>query len=237
MMNMSRELESTDLQPIKILGDTFSQIFGPLYLPMIVLATPTVIIQSAIEGPVQPGALPSPTSLAITLLSLVTITPLMTGAIIIFVHRYLRQSTLDLKDAFSRSLQILPQLILGLVLYILILIPAFFLIIPGILLSVQLSFVLYAIAIEGCSAIEGLKRSRQLVKGRWWKVLGATLLVLLVVAIPAIIIGAIIGGTIGLMGGSIILASAIGNLFGLLITPIFGVYYVKLYDRLCETTA
>jgi hypothetical protein len=240
-MNMSRELESNGLQPIKILGDTFSQIFGPLYLPLIALSTPTVIItiiQSAIDGKLEPGTLPPPASVALGLLSFVIVTPLTAGAAMIFVHRYLQQSTLDLKDAFGRSLQLLPQLILGLILYILILIPGFLLlIIPGIFLATQLSFVLYAIAIEDYSAIDGFKRSWELVKGRWWMVFWSSLLVLLIVGIPAVIIGAIIGGVIGLMNGPILFASIVGNLFGLLVTPIFSIYYIKLYDRLCETAA
>jgi hypothetical protein len=241
MKNMSRELESTDLQPIEILSDTFSQIFGPLYLPLILLSTPAVIItiiQSAIDGKLEPGTLPPPASIALGLLSLVLVTPLTAGAGMIFVHRYLQQSTLDIKDAVRRSLQLLPQLVLGLILYILILIPGFLLlIIPGVFLATQLSFVLYAIAIEDRSAIEGLKRSWELVKGRWWMVFWSSLLVLLVVGIPAVIIGAIIGGVIGLMNGPILLASIVGNLFGLLVTPIFSIYYIKLYDRLCETVA
>jgi flagellar biosynthesis protein FlhB len=238
---MSRGLDSTDLEPLKILGDTFSQTFGPLYLPLIVLSTPTLIIailQSVIQGTPKPGELPPLPVLALSSLSLFLVTPLIAGTAMIFVHRYLEQSTLDLKDAFSRCLQVLPQLILGMILYILILIPAFLLlIIPGIFLSIQFGFVLYAIAIEECSALGGFKRSWEIVKGRWWMVFLASMLVLLVIGLPTLIIGAIVGGIVGLTSGSIFISTVIGNLFGLLVTPLFNVYYIKLYDRLCETTA
>ncbi len=44
------------------------------------------------------------------------------------------------------------------------------LIIPGILLSVWFAFSLYIVAYEGLSGMAAIKRSRQLVIGRWWRV-------------------------------------------------------------------
>jgi len=50
------------------------------------------------------------------------------------------------------------------------------LIIPGIIFAVRFSLAGYAYIIEGTRSTKALKRSKQLVKGNWWYVLGAPLI-------------------------------------------------------------
>jgi len=49
---------------------------------------------------------------------------------------------------------------------------AMFLIVPGILLAVWFWLSPYAIVVDGAEGLDALRRSRQLVKGRGWKVFG-----------------------------------------------------------------
>ena len=104
------------------------------------------------------------------------------------------------------------------------------LIIPGIYLAIQLSFVLYAITIEGDSGIDGMKSSWALVKGRWWPVFGSVILPQLFIFIPMVAVGVIAGVLFGRNATPV--ASILGAVMGLLVTPILSLYFVKVYLRL-----
>lgn len=87
-------------------------------------------------------------------------------------------------------------------------------IIPGIIFATWFSFVSYAVVDEGLSGTDALKRSRELVRGRFWEVMGSSA-VLQVLAIVQII--PIIGFILSTIA-SIILA------------PLLAVRYVSLVE-------
>lgn len=98
------------------------------------------------------------------------------------------------------------------------------LIIPGILIAVWSSQTTYAIIFENKSGLSAYKRSKELVKGRFWPVLGRLMFVVLPV-IPISIIGAI------LLPGAII-----GSLLTTMVyMPIVLIYEYLLYRNLSET--
>ena len=97
----------------------------------------------------------------------------------------------SLRFAMSR---LLPVIVLSF-LYVLGLIPAFIaLIIPGIWLAVAWSVSFPALLSEGIGPVAALGRSFRLVKGRWWPVFGALLVMYLLVAVISGILGALLGG-------------------------------------------
>jgi hypothetical protein len=99
----------------------------------------------------------------------------------------------SLRFAMSR---VVPVIVLSL-LYGLGLIPAFIaLIIPGIWLAVAWSVSFPALLSEGIGPVEALGRSFRLVKGRWWPVFGALLVMYLLVAVISGILGALLGATL-----------------------------------------
>jgi hypothetical protein len=236
--------ESRAIRPFELLEQSFSQTFGPLYVPLLVLASPTLVI-GILQG-LFPGRTPQNPSSIATILGLINafvLAPGIAGATILLVYRYLKQSTLDINDAISSTLPKLPQLILGMILYILIVMAGMIcLIIPGIFLAIQLGFVLYEIAVEDCNAIEGLKNSWAIVQGRWWSILFSSIVILLIVGVPFLLVNFALGLGAGIVGAmmrspslAILLVTILSSILGLIVTPIFNMYFVNLYLRAKET--
>jgi membrane-anchored glycerophosphoryl diester phosphodiesterase (GDPDase) len=127
----------------------------------------------------------------------------------------------------------LLQLILGWFLFIIILFVGFIaLIIPGVYLPNRLVFVLYAIAIENCSATEGLRRSWELTKGRWWLISRSSLLLSFVLFMPVVLVILLVDPT-----GKSMLAQIVSGVMGFLIGPFMGINFVLLYMRLKDRAA
>jgi hypothetical protein len=124
--------------------------------------------------------------------------------------------------------------------FISIFVGTFLLIIPGIYLLVVLAFTIYAIVSENCSAIDGLKYSMNLVKGRWWATFGSILVGFL--CLLPLIFGSVKIATLSAVAAatnasdSTLLVASIGiSLLTLLISPFLNMYYMKLYARLQDT--
>jgi len=77
-----------------------------------------------------------------------------------------------------------------------------FLVIPGIILSVYLTFTLYAFIVDGTSYTASWSRSWELVKGNWWRVLGYFLLYGFVIFAIGLAFG-LLTVPFGLLGGVI----------------------------------
>lgn len=103
-------------------------------------------------------------------------------------------------QASSYALQRLSTLVVAYVVSgLLILVGLLLLIIPGLWIAGSISMLAPVVAIERVKAIEGIRRSFQLVRGRWWPTLGFILLVGLIsgfaiqivqlVAVPLLVVG------------------------------------------------
>jgi hypothetical protein len=102
----------------------------------------------------------------------------------------------SLRFAMSR---LVPVVVLSF-LYVLGLIPAFIaLVIPGIWLAVAWSVSFPALLSERIGPVEALGRSFRLVKGRWWPVFGALVVMYVLVAV--------IGGILGVLGAATLIAA------------------------------
>jgi membrane-anchored glycerophosphoryl diester phosphodiesterase (GDPDase) len=226
----SNQNSPREIAPFTLLQEAFSEV-GPIYLPLVILMSPTIVL------PVLQAVLPSLKS-PISLVNAFVLTPLFSGAAIYFVYCYIQRETIDIQGAFARSVSNLGNLMLGMVLSVLAVIAGLIgLVIPGIYIMVQLVFVLYVITIEEESAIDAMKSSWNLVKGRWWPVLGSLLVPALCLTIPMMIVAMIVGFIFGMMFGlngsatAIALSTLVGAVLGLLITPPLSLYCVKLYLR------
>ena len=212
------------IEPFKLLGDALSQV-ASIYVPLLIIASPAILINIA------PLVLPTSLSGVISLIYIFAITPLTGGITTAFVYAYLKQGTIDLSKAVETALSHSVQLILGMILYSLAVgFSSLLLLIPGIYLLVRWGFVLYAVILNNCSAIDGFKYSSKLVRGRWWPVFGSMLVVVLFL-LPISVIVAIIGA---IFGSKSIVAVIISSLVGVLFTPPLAMYYIKLYLRLEE---
>jgi hypothetical protein len=220
---MVRATRSVDCR--QLLRESLTR-FQPIYPSLLILGIPSLII-SFVNAFLTEGTL---LRNALTLIYFLVIVPWFAGAAILYIYRYLTQEPINVLRSLQLTLPKLPQLILGFLLLLLILVPAFILlVIPGIYLSVRFGFALYAIAIENISALDGLTRSWDMVKGRWWSVFWAQLLGSFVFFFPIGLISGIIGTTYGTEAIATQISSAV---LGFLVTPLLSLYFVLIYLRL-----
>jgi hypothetical protein len=108
---------------------------------------------------------------------------------------------LSANDAFKMAMEKAGKYFLMMLLASVVLIIAFLLlIIPGVWLSMSLMFASYFLVLRNTSAIESLKMSYRLVKGRWWRVFGKSLmfgLLYIAIAIPVFILLWVLGNFVG----------------------------------------
>ncbi len=137
--------------------------------------------------------------------------------------------------AIACSLVFAPAFVLALagqwvlsVLFMIVGLPAF------IWLLVKISVGGPSIVIENAGPVQALRRSFRLSNGRWWPIVGATLLVGLATAIPAAIIQGIVKGVLSLAGGNnanfeFVWTAIAGTVSVALTTPVSAAVAVILY--------
>jgi hypothetical protein len=214
---------SNEIAPFELLQASFSQAI-PIFLPLIILASPTVVVQVLLT------AMPS-LQMPLSFINTFFLTPFIAGASVYFVYRYLSSQTSDLGGAISQAVEKIINLVLGFFLYLVaVIIGVVLFIIPGLYVAVRLGFVLYAVMIDDLDAVAALKASWSLVEGRWLTVFAAQLLPAFCFLVPLLVVSFMVGVILG--PKAVIVASLIGGLIGLVATPFLNVYYTKLYLRL-----
>jgi len=146
-----------------------------------VLAVPN-IANVVMGGPEQVASpLPGATVLVLFLLAL----PVYIVLIAAVVYRLGAEAEMheaSTGPALARAVRCVLSLIGAAILYFLAMAGGLILlIIPGIILSLSLSFGFFAIVLDGESALGALKRSHRLVWGNWWRTLA-------VVSVPVVIV-------------------------------------------------
>ncbi len=109
-----------------------------------------------------------------------------------------------------------------------------FLIVPGIYLSFCFAFSSLVAVDERKKGFKTLQRSKQLVDGHWWGIVGRFFLFGVVVAIISFLLSLAAGLLITLVSFSGILSEVISYIPGLLIAPLSVVWLVVLYEELKE---
>jgi hypothetical protein len=226
---MSLNYSGQPIDPFKLVIDSHSQI-SPTYLSLLLINSPFVLVD------LLPKLMLTETVGFIIFTYIVILAPVLVAIKICFIHGYLKHQTLDLNGAVDQALSRIGPLILGVILLTIgIMLGLILLIIPGVYLSFIWNFTIYAIVLEKCSAIEGLKYSQSLVKGRWWPVFGSVLLANLFI-VPPKFIGSIITEAFVSMGQvGLVIASVTGSIITILFTPLLDMYLIKLYLRVKDT--
>ncbi len=170
------------------------------FIPLLLTIIMTAVI-SAVAG-------------ILPLLSLLITIPLRIGADWVFLKaaRKQRFESTDFLDVFKENY--VQALLAGVLTAILIIIGLLFLIIPGIIIAARLAFVNYLVMDRKMKAVEAIKESWRMTKGRLWTMLGMSFIALF----------AFIGG---------LLALVVGALFSITwISASFAVYYNSIPTRL-----
>ena len=247
-------MQSATLSPILLLRRSF-ELVGPIYWPLLIL-TSSSHIAFFVVGLTSPSL---GMILSLLLLAYVLVgAPILTGAAFWLVDQHLKQRTPllgnSLDQAFSKAVplifgSLLVNLIssLGMQLFVF----------PGIYCRVRLAFTLCAIALEDKGATEGLVYSWNLVRGRWWGVFWAFLVVVLIFGISILllpfvvaILGAtlaavVTGGNTDIIGLALLVWAPVVALLAVVVwfvaftavTPIFNVYTVLLFRSLQQLQA
>jgi hypothetical protein len=159
------------------------------------------------------------------LVDTLVINPIVTGALVFAVSQeYLGRQT-TVKEALNR---VKFLLILGVSLVWSILIIIMGITIVGLPFSIYFavcwSLYIQAIMVEDHTVIGALSRSRQLVKGMWWRVLGIQIVLILLTAAAMFIPLFTLGMFIGILGGDFSLEYALEvileTILSIIITPI-----------------
>lgn len=119
---------------------------------------------------------------------------------------------------------------LGLVLLVTIVIIAGFilLVIPGIWLSVALSFSAYFCLLQGRGLKGSMYASKDLVKGRWWDV-AIKMFFLTCVGIVFVIVLGMIASSVSAIANNTLLGTAMTGALSLLMTPLANIYLYQLF--------
>jgi hypothetical protein len=137
--------------------------------------------------------------------------------------------TASLGKAFTFTLgKLLPLLVATLVVGIVVGIGTVLFVIPGIIFAIMFYLIVPSILVEGTGAMQGLSRSRKLVKGRWLK----TFAFLLVIGLITIIVSEIGNFVSAPFGVASWIARSIVDSLATMIYPIsLAVYYYSMVAR------
>jgi hypothetical protein len=148
----------------------------------------------------------------------------------------MRGRPIDLAESAKIGLRrFFPIVALAISTTFLISLAAFLLIVPGLMLFAMWFVATPACVVERLGPFRSMGRSRELTKGHRWKVFGLQLVIL----IPAIVIGAIVGGIIVSVsgpGGLLSMATALSSTLGRVVNLIWSAIWTAFYAILIVVT-
>jgi len=218
-------MQNVTLNPFSLLQRSL-ELVGPIYGPLLILASPGFVIPIVAELiPLAGGIL----NLAYGLIGL----PILAGAAFWLVDQHLKQRTPPLGNSLGRAVSRAVPLVFGSILLGLIVSLGMLLfVLPGIYWGVRLAFTPCAIVLEDKGATEGLGYSWNLVRNRWWGVFWAFLAVGLIFGL-AILISFFVGGILGATLGAVVVRNAVATA----VAPILDIYTVLLFRSLQQLQA
>ncbi|PIK89438.1 hypothetical protein SYN65AY6A5_10635 [Synechococcus sp. 65AY6A5] len=215
-------MQNATLSPIPLLQRSF-ELVGPIYWPLLILASPGFILAIVTElTPLLGGILQRAYGIVVA--------PILGGAALWLVDQHLKRQAPLLGNSLNRAVSKAVPLVLGTLLAALLsCLASIFLIIPGIYVGVKLALTPCAIALENQGTTGGLRYSWNLVKGRWWGVFWALLVLGLILGFAGVLIVGfvIVVADVGDFGVRMVAAAA-----ATAVVPIFWVYVVLLFRSL-----
>jgi len=170
----------------KLFKDNFKTYIGVSALGMIPVVTVGVLaaLVMLVFGETETAAIAIGIIVIIALIPLIAVYLAMEGALIKVSSEQIMERGIGIKEAyrfgFSRAW---PLFVTALLMGLAVLGGVILLIIPGIILAIWFTFFRQVTVLENIGYAKALSRSKALVKGNWWRTLGITLLVSLLVGI------------------------------------------------------
>jgi hypothetical protein len=215
-------MQNATLSPIPLLRRSF-ELVGPIYWPLLILASPGFILAIVTElTPLLGGILR---------LAYGIVAPILGGAALWLVDQHLKRQAPLLGNSLNRAVSKAVPLVLSTLLAALLSSLAFiFLIIPGIYVGVKLALTPCAIALENQGTTGGLRYSWNLVKGRWWGVFWALLIGGFILGFGVGLIVVLVSRVVADFGDSVV--NVVRAAAATAVQPIFWVYLVLLFRSL-----
>ncbi|PIK91555.1 hypothetical protein SYN65AY6LI_04405 [Synechococcus sp. 65AY6Li] len=216
-------MHNATLNPILLLRRSF-EVVGPIYWPLLILASPGFILAIVTElTPLFGGIL----NLAYVLI----VAPILGGAALWLVDQHLKRQAPLLGNSLNRAVSKAVPLVFGSILAgLLSFLASILLIIPGIYVGVKLAFTFCAIALENQGTTGGLRYSWNLVKGRWWGVFWALLIGGFILSFGVGLIVVLVSRVVADFGDSVV--NVVRTAAGTAGVPILWVYLVLLFRSL-----
>jgi len=212
-------MHNATLNPILLLRRSF-EVVGPIYWPLLILASPGFILAIVTElTPLLGGILR---------LAYGIVAPILGGAALWLVDQHLKRQAPLLGNSLNRAVSKAVPLVLSTLLAALLSsLASIFLIIPGIYVGVKLALTPCAIALENQGTTGGLRYSWNLVKGRWWGVFWALLIGDFILGFGVVVLVSRVVADFGDSVVNVVRAAA-----ATAVQPIFWVYLVLLFRSL-----
>lgn len=173
--------------------------------------------------------IPSIILFVIFILLIIYFTTLSNIALIFAVSKKISNEEVDLKNSYKEAFPLFWSYVwISILVGLAVLGGLILLLIPGIIFAVWFAFVGFVLVLERLKGRKALKRSRELVKGYFWYVLGYTILIYLLVAsinwVINIPLSLLSSGIFYINAGSVSLVTAnfISGIYGL-VTQIVGI--------------
>jgi hypothetical protein len=216
-------MHNATLNPILLLRRSF-EVVGPIYWPLLILASPGFILAIVTElTPLFGGIL----NLAYVLI----VAPILGGAALWLVDQHLKRQAPLLGNSLDRAVSKAVPLVFGSILAgLLSFLASILLIIPGIYVGVKLASTFCAIALENQGTTGGLRYSWNLVKGRWWGVFWALLIGGFILGFGVGLIVVLVSRVVADFGDSVV--NVVRAAAATAVQPIFWVYLVLLFRSL-----
>lgn len=183
----------------KLFVKAFAGVFPLSLAAALVLAVPN--IANVITGSAEQVESPVPAAtIMVLLLVVLPIYMILIAAVVYRLGAVAGMHVASAGQAVARGARCVLSLIGAAILYFLAMAGGLILlIIPGIILSLSLSFGFFAIVLDGERALAALKRSHRLVWGNWWRTLT-------VVSVPVVIVMILYIGLFTFLGVSIVMS-------------------------------
>jgi len=216
-------MQNATLSPIPLLRRSF-ELVGPIYWPLLILASPGFILAIVTElTPLLGGIL--------QLAYGIVVAPILGGAALWLVDQHLKRQAPLLGNSLNRAVSKAVPLVLSTLLAALLsCLASIFLIIPGIYVGVKLALTPCAIALENQGTTGGLRYSWNLVKGRWWGVFWALLIGGFILGFGVGLIVVLVSRVVADFGDSVV--NVVRTAAATAVVPIFWVYVVLLFRSL-----
>ena len=162
---------------------------------------------------------------------------LLQGILLSRLDNFVQRGVTEFRGEWRSALHAWLPLFIGMIVLVGALIVGYvLLIVPGVILTVSLSFFQFCVVLDRQGPIEGLNRSHTLVWGNWWRTFLVLILMLLIIVLIAVVLTAPFAMMLGFhpgadTGRSLLIQGVMQMVAEAILTPfVLAIMYVQYHD-------